>query len=183
MKALPPLVLAALALAGCSPQTHSASDPGTGLAVSVTGDYLVEPWELQPPYSAMIAVKGKDGHPFIPDETVAPICIAAFQPMSDSAGLTQAELNAALPEWAGRMEDELGSVMRFEAREPFEHRGLAGYRFVTTPLGTFTAKVRIVLYVMETPKGRTVVNCSANAETFAKAMPTYDLIRNGVTAP
>ena len=43
--------------------------------------------------------------------------------------------------------------------------------------------MRIVLYIMETPRGRTAVNCSGNAETLAKAMSTYDLIRDGVTPP
>lgn len=176
------LCLATLALAGCS-QTHSVSDAATGLAITVEGDYVVEAWPLQPPYAAMIAVKGRDGHPFVADETVAPICVAAFQPMPDNAGLSQAELNAAIPDWAARAEAEMSQGMRFEAREPFEHKGLAGYRFVTTPLGTFTAKMRMVLYVMETPAGRTVVNCSGNAETLAKAMPTYDAIRDGVTPP
>jgi hypothetical protein len=114
---------------------------------------------------------------------VAPICVAAFQPFPENAALTQAELNALVPDRAAEMEIEMAQVMRVEAREPFGFKDIAGQRFVVTPLGTFTAKMRIVLYFMETPRGRTLVNCSANAETLAKAMPTYELIRDGVTPP
>lgn len=176
------LIATTIALAGCS-QTHSLSDVATGLAVTVEGDYIVENWPLQAPYTAMIAVKGKDGHPFVADETIAPICVAAFQPFPENASMTQAELNALVPERAALMETEMAQGMRFEAREPFTFKDIAGYRFVVTPLGPLTAKMRIVLYVMETPRGRTVVNCSGNAETLARAMPTYDLIRDGVTPP
>ena len=175
-------LFAVIALAGCS-QTHSLSDAATGLTVSVEGDYVVENWVLQPPYTAMIAIKGRNGHPFIAGETVAPICIAAFQPLPESASTTQAEINASVPEWVAQIEQVMAQAVRFETREPFEFKGLAGQKLVATPLGTFSAKMRIVLYVMETPKGRTVVNCSAHAETLAKAMPTYDLIRDGVTPP
>ena len=176
-------VAAILALAGCS-QTHSLSDPASGLAVSVEGDYVVENWDLQAPYTAMIAVKGRNGHPFIPGETMAPICVAAFQPLPENASATQAEINASVPEWVAQVEAIMAQAVRFEAREPFESKGLSGYRFVTTPLGpAFPAKMRLVLYVMETPRGRTLVNCSADAETLARAMPTYDLIRDGVTPP
>lgn len=178
----PALLLTVIALAGCS-QTHSLSDAATGLTVSVEGDYVVENWPLQPPYTAMIAIKGRSGHPFIAGETVAPICIAAFLPLSENTSATQVEINAAVSEWIARVEETMAQAVRVETREPFEFKGLAGQKLVATPLGTFTAKTRIVLYVMETPRGRTVVNCSANAETLAKAMPTYDLIRDGVTPP
>ena len=176
------LLTTTIALAGCN-QTHSLDDAATGLKVSVEGNYVVENWELQSPYTAMIAIKGRDGHPFIAGETVAPICVAGFQPMAENAALTQTELNAEVSEWAAYLESEMAGVVRFEAREPFEFKGISGHRFVTTPLGNFTAKMRIVLYVMQTPKGRTVVNCSGHAETLARAMPTYDLIRDGVTPP
>lgn len=178
----PAVMLLTLSLLGCS-QTHSLTDPVTGLAVSVEGDYLVENEAPQGAYAAMIAVKGRNGHPFIPEETIVPICTAAFQPMPDNAPLTQAEINAGVPQWAAEIEAGMAQVMRFETREPFEFKGISGYKFVASPLGTFSAKMRIVLYVMETPKGRTVLNCSGHAETLAKAMPTYDLIRDGVSPP
>lgn len=178
----PVLLLAVMVLAGCS-QTHSLSDAASGLAVSVEGDYVIENWPLQQPYTAMIAIKGRNGHPFIAGETAAPICIAAFLPLPENASTTQAEINASVSEWVAQVQEMMAQAVRFEANEPFEFKGLAGQKFIATPLGPFSAKMRIVLYVMETPKGRTLVNCSANAETLAKAMPTYDLIRDGVTPP
>lgn len=177
----PAIVLVALALAGCS-QTQSLDDAATGLKVTVDGDYLVEAWDLQQPYTAMIAVSGRNGHPFVPGET-APICIVAFQPLPDNAGTTQAQINANVPQWGKAVEAELAPALRFEAQETFEQNGLIGYQMITSPKGATSAKMRIVLSVLETPKGRTVVNCSGDAQTLTQAMPTYNLIRAGVTAP
>jgi hypothetical protein len=183
---IPVLLFSALALVGCSQahaQTHTLTDDTTGLAVSVEGDYLIEAETPQGLYTATIGIKGRNGHPFISEPTKVPICTASFQPMPEAAALTQAELNALSPQWSAEVEKSLAAQVRFEAREPFEFKGVSGYKFVLSPSDTFSAQMRIVLYVMQTPKGRTVLNCSGSATTLAEAMPTYELMRDGLTLP
>jgi hypothetical protein len=175
----------AMAWAFCVP-AFALEDPDTGLKVELPSGFTVEMSSQQSPeYEAQIGVKTVSGEPPIAG-TGDYLCEAGFASAPQNAGLTQAQINAALskPGWSEMAQNTMSAVFTFTRTERFELAGATGYEFVATPrLGPDAENVRVVLFMLETPRGRTVLSCATFADKLKGALPVFRTIRDGVTPP
>lgn len=171
----------------CAHPAFAVEDSATGLKVELSDDFIVEvaPFPVTPQYDVLIGVNAASGQPPIVGNSDY-LCGVAFVTAPQNAKLSQAEINAMIdtPEWGMQARAAMEALMTFSTTEPFQLGDATGAEFVATPkIGPDHDNVRLVLSLVETPKGRTVVTCTATASTLKKAMPVFRTIRDGVTPP
>ena len=177
------VVFAALVLAGCS-KTQTFEDPVNGIKLTVIGDYWIfsEPPFGRPDITMLFVAASNGPHPFL-DNVDRPMCVVSFVPVPDLVGKTQAEINATALEWPDMLIEEMGDGVVIEKSEPFKIGDVAGMETIAVPTGTVTGKERLVFSTLATQRGRATVTCTGNVDTLAQAMPTYRMVRDGVTLP
>lgn len=178
------LLLTALCLA--TPTVFALEDTATGLKVELSDDFRLERSpEPSPAYDVLIGVDTVSGDPPIVG-TSDYLCGVAFIASSQNAEMTQAEINAVIdtPEWGDLARQSMAATMTFEQATTFQLAGITGTEFIAIPKnGPDHDNVRLVLSVLETPKGRTMVSCVATATTLKNALPVFRTIRDGITPP
>lgn len=181
MRSLIPLSIALLALAL---PAIAAEDKATGLVVELPeAEFIIEPSTLTGQYTANFGVNTVSGEPSLIGGKY--LCEVGFQPGPQNADLTQDEINATLaaPEWVAMAQGRMSSIFEFDGTEQFELAGATGYQFIAIPKQAGAEDVRVVLTMIETPKGRTAISCATNEQQLDQALPVFRTIRQGVTPP
>lgn len=181
MRSLVPLSIALFALAV---PAFAMEDEATGLAVELPeAEFTIEPSALTGQYTANFGVNTVSGEPSLIGGKY--LCEVGFQPGPKNAGLSQDEINASVeaPEWVTMAQGTMSSIFDFDGAEQFELAGATGYQFIAIPKQAGAQDVRVVLTMIETPKGRTAISCATNAQQLDKALPVFRAIRQGVTPP
>ncbi|WEK04885.1 MAG: hypothetical protein P0Y65_01110 [Candidatus Devosia phytovorans] len=184
MKPLPRLALLILALA--AGPTQAFEHPETGFAVELPDDFIVDPdVPQQPQYDILVGINPASGDP-APADTNPYVCQAGFQRIPANQGLRQKQINALASDdnWVWQVAATFEPLMEIDSVENFKHAGIVGVQFVTTPkIGPGAENARLVMTMMETPKGRTVLTCTATADGIWPALPVFERIRDGLLPP
>jgi hypothetical protein len=161
-------------------------DAASGLKVELPDDFIVEiaPTPIDG-YDVLIGINAASGKPAIVGNSDY-LCGVAFVAAPQNAGLTQDQITAMIdtPGWVEQARASMDPVMTFGSVEAFRLGDAMGAEFITTPrIGPDHDNVRLMLSMLETPKGRTVITCAATAATLKKVLPVFRSIRDGVTPP
>ncbi len=158
------------------------SDPATGLAVNPPPGYAAKPKTGSGYYTVEFDVKKPD------DKDTG--CRVGFLHNQANAAFTQQELNAhaATPEWANEIHRVFSQALDIISLEPFEHAGVLGSAIVVdrkmlpgTP--PRAGEIRSWLIVLETPKGRTNMDCNAEKTSFDARRSEFEAVARGITPP
>nr|WP_314257742.1 hypothetical protein [uncultured Devosia sp.] len=177
------LVTCALLTAPAQAYEHAA----TGFGVDLPEEFVVDPdIPQQDDYDIVVGINPVSGNP-APADTNPHVCQAGFQGSDGNAGMTQKQINvmaAKNNDWTRQIVAAFSQVMDIGAYENFTLSGIVGIQLITTPkFGPDAANNRIVLSFMETPKGRTMLVCTATRDNIWAALPVFKTIRGGITPP
>jgi hypothetical protein len=180
-------VLLAVALGGfvLLPGSVSAAgfvDPTTGFAVDPPQPFVVAP-ARSASYDVTVIVNSLNGSPSLGagDDY---LCQVGFKAEKESAAFTQEEINLQVeqPEWLEGVAQALSKRFEVTARQTFVLHGATGVELVGKPRDATRAS-GVFVSMVDTPKGRTTLNCATRPDELAAAVNQFRLIRTGITPP
>jgi hypothetical protein len=175
------LTLVALAL----PAPASASgfrDEKTGLVVDPPQPFVVAPAK-SPSYDVVAIVNSLAGKPSLgPGDSY--LCQIGFKAEADSADLSQEEINlqVAQPGWLDNVAQALSRSFDVVAKQTFVLGGATGIELVGKPKNNGPG-AGVFISMIDTPAGRTTINCATRLDELDGALNPFRLIRAGVTPP
>ena len=141
---------------------------------------LLEDWEVDGDVTAVV-VTTRD--PTISRDFGGELCRVGFTYRFDRSPLTQNELNNV--EAGDFMIDAYRRLpvprMKVLAAMPFIHGDIVGSELVAT--SKYAPGLTMLVSTMQTPKGRTIVSCSASHAEFNASRSIFEMIRAGVAPP
>jgi hypothetical protein len=171
-------LLASLGTAAAEPWSDAAS----GLRVDPPAGYTVHPMSLTPPFAVRAAVKQSD------DRDTG--CQVAFEPLPQNARLSQAEINDMTiePGWGERARGSIAAFSDVSEEQPYHQSGITGLSLVAQLKPTFAAPdrakaLRNLMVILETPKGRTTIVCTADKAAFESRRAAFLDVVHGVEPP
>ena len=113
-------------------------------------------------------------------------CEAGFKFSEKNNALTKAEINAFMrkPEWTNMARSTLETVFKIHTSTPFTLQGYRGAEFEMEPKsGPDAANTRMMMSIVETPKGRMTTICLTHLPEFSGAKKAFRAIRQSMTLP
>jgi hypothetical protein len=176
------LAFAALALVAAPAFAGGFLDNATGFAVDPPSPFIVAPAK-SPSYDVAVIVNSTNGAPSlgVGDNY---LCQIGFKAEADSADFTQEEINLQVeqPEWLEGAANALAKSFDVTARQTFVLDGATGIELVGRPRDAAHGP-GIFVSMIDTPKGRTTLNCATRPEELDGAVNQFRLIRTGITPP
>jgi hypothetical protein len=158
------------------------SDAGSGLRINPPTGYAIHPMNLTAPFTVRVAVKQPG------DRDTG--CQVAFEPLPQNARLTQADINqiTSEPDWRERARWSIATFSDVSEEQPYSQSGIVGVSMIAEMKPTFAAPdrakaLRNFMAILETPKGRTTVICTAEKEEFDSRRPAFLDVVHGVDPP
>lgn len=182
MRGVRRLVLLGLALAAGPAQAAGFIDGATGFAVDPPPPFAVAP-ARSTTYDVAVVINSLSGSPPL-GEGDNSLCEAGYKGQAEPAGLTQEEINleVARPEWLDGVAAALSQSFEVTGRQTFVLGGATGVELVGRPKhGAPGAGVFISM--IDTPAGRTTLNCATRIEALAGALNPFRQIRASITPP
>lgn len=162
--------------------TDGWSDAGSGLRINTPPGYAIHPMSLSPPFAVRVAVKEATDH-----DTG---CQVAFEPLPQNARLSQADINriASEPDWRERARWSIATFSDVSEEQPYSQDGIVGVSMIAEMKSTFAAPdrakaLRNFMAILETPKGRTTIVCTAEKEKFDGRRAAFLDVARGVEPP
>jgi len=158
------------------------TDPATGLAIDPPSPFVLRPVRSAT-YDIAVVVNSSTGQPPLgPDGTY--LCQIGYKVSPANSALTQEEINLAVarPEWLDNMAEALSRSFDITGKTIFVLDGATGVELVGTPKVALQGSA-IFISIVDTPAGRTTVNCSTRPDQLAKALNAFRMIRAGITLP
>jgi hypothetical protein len=151
-------------------------DPKTGLAVNPPPGFTARLGKASMGDTVEIEVER---------ETPPASCTVSFQESAANRSLTQQQINdmTGKPEWLELIRTAMGAMHEIIVLESRTQDGAVGAVLVVKPKMEMLAKFRTYQALFETPRGRTVVQCTASQNRFDGLRQDYDAITAGVTLP
>jgi hypothetical protein len=156
-------------------------DPASGFKIDPPAPFFVLP----------ATTKSYDFAAVINSTTGAPakgtgdgyLCQVGFKAQPDSAGLSQEEINlqVAAPGWLDNAAAALSTSFNVTGKTTFMLQGATGIELVGVPKDTHAAG--IFVSIIDTPKGRTTLNCATPPAELDGALNQFRLIRGSITLP
>lgn len=111
-------------------------------------------------------------------------CEVAFRAVKPSASLSQAQINAraAQPDFLTNLEKQEGAKFEKADVGPFTAGDVQGGALIGLPAGS-NGTLRALLVILDTPEGRTLISCSADATQFQSLLPAFEAVARGVKPP
>jgi hypothetical protein len=158
------------------------ADSATGFAVDPPAPFVVRPAKSQS-YDVAVAINSLTGTPAlgIGDNY---LCQVGFKAEAASADLTQEEINLQVsrPEWLDNAAAALSKTFDVTGKQTFVLAGATGIELVGQPKGG-SPGADVFVSIVDTPKGRTTLNCATRQEDMAAALNPFRLIRASITPP
>jgi hypothetical protein len=158
------------------------SDAESGLRVNPPPGYAVRPMSPTAPFSVRVSVKEAADH-----DTG---CQVAFEALPQNARLSQAEINqiAGEPDWRERARWSIAAFSDVSEEQPYYQSGIIGVSLIAEMKPTFAAPdrakaLRNFMAILETPKGRTTIVCTAEKETFESRRAAFLDVVHGIEPP
>lgn len=165
---------------------YGMEDPATGLKINLSSDFIVKfDSTKDPAYDVFFGIDPASGQP--PHVgTSKYLCGVTFRAAPQNAGFTQDQINEMIKgeRWNLQARKTLSANITLETANAFHIAGINGVEFTGAPkVGPDHDNVRLMMSMLETPKGRTTVVCTATKASFDGVMPMFHTIRNGVSPP
>jgi hypothetical protein len=158
------------------------TDPATGLAVDPPEPFVIYPVKSAT-YDIAVVVNSPTGQPPLgPNDGY--LCQIGYKVSPANAALSQEEINLAVqkPEWLDNVASALSHSFDITGKSIFMLDGATGVELVGRPKLALQDSA-IFISIVDTPAGRTTLNCSTRLEDLAKALNAFRLIRAGITLP
>ncbi len=163
---------------------NSFADPATGFGLAPPAPFAIEPTTRRQ-FDVGVGIKSASGQP-APAGTSPYVCEAGFKAAPQNASLTQAEINAQMekPEWVRLIRATIELAFNVTAERRFTLQGFRGIEFQGSPkAGPGHENARMVMSMVETPKGRVTMVCVTERSGFDRALPQFRAIRATITLP
>jgi hypothetical protein len=158
------------------------SDAESGLRIKPPPGYAVQAMSLAAPFTVRVAVREPG------DRDTG--CQVAFEPLPQNARLSQADINriASEPDWRERARWSIATFSDVSEEQPYLQSGIVGVSLIAEMKPTFAAPerakaLRNYMAILETPKGRTTVVCTAEKEQFESRRAEFLDVVHGVEPP
>lgn len=157
------------------------TDAETGLAVDLPqGRFAVSRAETAAPNDVAIDVE-LVGFDF--PGTDQPGCQVTFLTIPANTALPQAQINEGMRRAVDISAGLLSGFLNVHSVELFDYAGIVGHEAITAPKGQDTLRARIVMLIMDTPRGRTSIICAGPTEELERLRDIARTVRDGVTPP
>lgn len=180
---LPSVFIAAICM---SLPAHGVEDPASGLKINLSSDFVVKRDSTKDPvYDVLFGIDPASGLP-PPVGTSNYLCGVTFRAAPQNAGFTQAHINEMITgqEWNVQARRSLSANIVLETANAFHIDGITGVEFTGIPkAGPDHENVRLMMSMLETPRGRTTITCATTRANFDSVVPMFHTIRNGVSPP
>ena len=157
-------------------------DAASGLMVAPPAGYTTQQGPEHARYGVTVNVKKTE------DKDTG--CRVGFQPAPQNASLSQDEINkmAVTPEREAVIRQTLSMLYDVKTFAAFEHDGVRGVmvlgEFKASPnIPPRAAELQNILYLFETPKGRTNVVCVVEKTSYEQRRGEFEALARGVTVP
>ena len=178
-----------LAIATCGiltgPADARVSDTTSGFSIDPPAPFVAERTTNRPQFDVGVGIRSSNGVP--PSAgTSSFVCEAGFKAAPQNASLTRAEINALVdkPEWVNLAKAAFELVFSITSQRRFTLQGYRGMEFQAVPKGgPGGANVRVLISLVETPKGRTTLFCLTQAPAYGVARQQFRAIRSSITLP
>ncbi|WP_064710152.1 hypothetical protein [Rhizobium bangladeshense] len=161
-------------------------DPASGLKINLSSDFVVKrDLAKDPAFDVLFGIDPAFGQS-PPVGTSNYLCGVTFRAASENAGATQAQINEMIAgeQWNVQARRSLSANIALETAIAFDIDGITGVEFTGIPkVGADHEKVRLMMSMLETPKGRTTITCATTKARFEGVMPMFRTIRDGVSPP
>jgi len=157
-------------------------DPASGFKVDPPSSFVVRPAKSST-YDIAVAINSLDGTPPLGIEDDY-LCQVGFKAQPENADLAQEEINLQVekPQWLDDAAQALSQTFTITGKATFVLDGATGIELVGTPKDTAHAS-GVFVSMIDTPKGRTTLNCATRPEALEAAVNQFRLIRSGITPP
>lgn len=177
-----PLAAAGLALPLAA---FAFEDAATGFRVTPPPPFVVEPVDGDPRVDVKLRIRSRTGKPTALNPRWG-ICIVNFGLRRSPEPITKAELGTVTenPRRPGTIRESLSASFDFSKTELFELQGYRGVelqgQFTRTPdlMGS-----RTFVSIVDSVKGRTMMNCTTPDAEFDEALPQFRAIRASIALP
>lgn len=181
--ALSLLVLAASTGAAVLPAAAIPfEDPATGLKIDPPQPFVVAPAKSKT-YDVAAVINSLTGAPPLGAGDNY-LCQLGFKKLPDNADFAQEEINLQVekPEWLDNAAAAMSKTFDVTGKSTFVLNGAAGIELVGKPKGG-TPGAAVFVSMVDTPIGRTTLNCATRPEEIEKAVNQFRLIRASITLP
>lgn len=176
------LIVVSAALFATPLRAEPFRDEATGLAITPPAGYTTQPGPDHARYGVTVNVKKAE------DKDTG--CRVGFQPAAQNAALTQNEINAmaVTPEREGIIRNTLSTIYDVKSLTGFEHDGVKGVlvlgEFKMTPgIPPRAGELQNVLYMLETPKGRTNIVCVVEKTSYEQRRAEFEALARSTKVP
>jgi hypothetical protein len=176
-------IIVALAGAVAGPAAAAGYvDSGSGFAVDPPQGFIVAPAK-SPSYDLAVIVNSLSGSPSLGAGDNY-LCQVGFKALPESADFTQEEINlqVAQPDWVDNAAAALSQTFNITVKQTFVLDGATGIELVGKPKDPAHAS-GVFISMVDTPKGRTTLNCATRPEEIDGAVNQFRLIRTSITPP
>jgi hypothetical protein len=156
-------------------------DPASGFKIDPPAPFFVQPATTKS-YDFAAVVNSTTGAP-AKGAGDSYLCQVGFKAQPDSGGLSQEEINlqVAAPGWLDGAATALSASFNVTGKATFMLEGATGIELVGQPKDAQAAGVFVS--IIDTPKGRTTLNCATLPAGLDAALNQFRLIRGSITLP
>jgi hypothetical protein len=174
------LLLAGAAVAGPA-FAIPFEDPVNGFKVDPPAPYFVQPAQSAT-YDDAVVIRSQSGTPAM-GVGDSYLCQVGFKALAESAALSQEQINLEVqqPDWLAKAATALSQSFDIASKSTFMLDGATGIELVGRPKSGEGSGVFISM--VDTPAGRTTLNCATPSNQLDGAVNQFRLIRASITLP
>jgi hypothetical protein len=183
MRGLQIFTVAAFAVATAGPaMAIPFVDTASGLRVDPAAPFVVQPAKSRS-YDIAVVVNSLTGTPSLGIGDTY-LCQIGYKAIPENADLAQEEINLQVqkPEWLDNAAQALSQAFDIVGKTSFVLDGATGVELIGKPKDPAHAS-GIFVSIIDTPKGRTTLNCATPSGELDNAVAQFRLIRAGITPP
>ena len=157
-------------------------DPKTGFKVDPPEPFDVLPAKSQT-YDIAVVINSRSGSP-APGAGDSYLCQVGYKALPDNAGFAQEDINLQVqqPQWLDGAAAQLAQSFDVTGKSTFMLGGATGIELIGKPRDPAHA-AGVFVSMVDTPAGRTTLNCATPADQLDTAVNAFRLIRASITLP
>ncbi|MGL4634601.1 MAG: hypothetical protein ACRCWF_01335 [Beijerinckiaceae bacterium] len=166
-------------------QAQGFQDPSTGFGVKPPAPFKAEQTTNRRQFDVGVGISSSTGKP-APKGTGTHVCEAGFKAAPQNADLSIADINKLTdtPQRQKQVRDTIEMIFLVTRTRTFTLQGVRGLEFEGRPrFGPDAENARMMMSMIETPKGRVTKVCVTSRAEIDKALPQFRAIRAGLTLP
>lgn len=157
-------------------------DTASGFKVDPPAPFTVQPAKSAA-YDIAVVINSLTGSPSL-GAGDSYLCQIGYKHLPDSVDLSQDEINQQVeaPEWLDHVAGALAGSFTVTGKSTFVLDGASGVELIGRPKDTSHAS-GVFVSMIDTPLGRTTLNCATRPDELDTATAAFRLIRAAITPP